>query len=52
MLQFILILILLSNMVLQELLLEAVNFLVPDKYSNFTVDFEKVLKVKDTDKIP
>ena len=28
----------------QELLLEAVNFLVPNKYSNFTVDFEKVLK--------
>ena len=27
----------------QELLLEAVNFLVPNKYSNFTVDFEKVL---------
>ena len=36
---------LLLSIVVQELLLEAVNFLVPDKYSNFTVDFEKVLKV-------
>jgi len=31
----------------QELLLEAVNFLVPDKYSNFTVDFEKVMRRGD-----
>ena len=45
MLKFVLISMLPSNLVLQELLLETVNFLVPDKYSNFTVEFEKVLKV-------
>jgi len=31
----------------QDLLLEAVNFLVPNKYSNFTVDFEKVMRQGD-----